>query len=36
VEVIFLSSRDLVQLTIFGLSLGAIGGLVTNYSQARA
>lgn len=36
VELHFLNTRDLVQLTIFGVSLGAAGGLVTNYSQARS
>lgn len=36
IELSFLGSRDLLQLALFGLSLGAVGGLVTNYSQARA
>jgi cell division protein FtsX len=31
----FLGVRDLLQLALFGLSLGLVGGLVTNYSQAQ-
>lgn len=36
VDLRFLSGRDLLQLLVFGVSLGAAGGLLTNYSQARA
>ena len=36
VELRFLASRDLLQLGVFGLSLGVVGGIMTNYSQARA
>jgi cell division transport system permease protein len=35
IQLSFLGPRDLLQLALFGLSLGAAGGLVTNYSQAR-
>lgn len=35
IQLSFLGPRDLFQLAFFGLSLGAAGGLVTNYSQAR-
>ena len=35
VEFIFLNGRDLAQLTFFGLSLGIVGGLLTNFALAE-
>ncbi len=35
IEIQFLGTKDLIQLGLFGLSLGTVGGLVTNYSQAK-
>lgn len=36
VKLSFLAVRDIMQLAIFGVSLGVVGGMLTNYSQARA
>jgi cell division transport system permease protein len=35
IELSFLGAQDLVRLCLFGLGLGAMGGLVTNFSQER-
>lgn len=35
IDLHFLAAKDLVQLGLFGLSLGTVGGLVTNYSQGK-
>lgn len=35
IELSFLGSREVAQLALFGLGLGAAGGLVTNFSQER-
>lgn len=31
----FLATKDILQLGLFGVSLGVVGGMLTNYSQAR-
>ncbi len=35
IDLHFLGAKDIIQLGLFGLSLGTVGGLVTNYSQVR-
>ncbi len=35
IDLSFLATKDIMQLGLFGVSLGVVGGMLTNYSQAR-
>ncbi len=35
IDLAFLGSKDIVQLALFGMTLGVVGGMLTNYSQVR-
>lgn len=36
IDLSFLATKDILQLGLFGVTLGVVGGMLTNYSQARA